>query len=115
VEFIKKRDPSTAAARMPSDAGVELVDRDKTPALVEFLTTDVWPDGTARRPGTVLLFCDDYRIKACLSDRDQGLVLFLTCEGLFCALDACEEALRDPRADWRAAKKDHPRRSGRGA
>jgi hypothetical protein len=83
------------------------------PALLEFLTAESWPDGAARRTGTLLLFHDDYRIKLCLADRDQSLVLFVTCDSLTSCLQEAEEALCDPRSDWRPAKNSQPRRSGK--
>jgi hypothetical protein len=112
MSFLLKRSPA-AARRPPEVDGVQLIDMDSCPALAEFLTLDFWPDGSSRKPGTMLVFYDDYRVKACLSDRDQGLVLFVTCDAISLAVAACDEALRNPDADWRPAKNGDSRRSGK--
>ena len=107
--FLKRRETAKDKGR---SAAVQLDETDAQlfPALVEFLTVDVWPDGTERRTGTVLLFLDQGRIKACLADRDQDVVLFTTVDALGTALEAVEDALRDPKGDWRPSKKDRARR-----
>lgn len=77
------------------------------PTLLEFLSLPAWPDGTVRVLGTLLLFVEGTRLKCCLSDRDQGLVLFLTAESTSGLLSLAEDALKDPKADWRPAR-GHP-------
>lgn len=102
---------SSTTGRCASFAGTA-DDQSRWPALVEFLGSCSWPDGQERRPGTLLIFLDEGRLKACLSDRAQGLVLFTTGDSVTGLIDAVEASLCDPRADWRRAR---PAPGGRGA
>lgn len=79
-------------------------DDKKLPTLCEFLSSSSWPDGSARRPGTCLLFVDEGKLKACLSDRDQGLVAFVVGTSFADVLLACEGVLTREDADWRAQR-----------
>ena len=88
-------------------------DTTQLPALLEFLTSHVWPDGSARQTGTALLLVDEGRVKVCLSDRDQGLVLFVTAPSLVDAVSTAEDALRSPDADWRPSRASRGRPSGK--
>lgn len=71
------------------------------PALLEFLTASRWPDGVPRQPGTLLMFFDQGKCKACLSDRDQSLVGFVTADGLADAILTVEHVLAAGEVDWR--------------
>ncbi len=102
-EFLKKRVPAADAVRAKA-LKVEAGDLKAYPALVDFLSAEEWPDGTERKPGTMLLFVDQGKAKVCLSDRDQGLVLFLTVDSLALILEACDDVLKSDEADWRPAK-----------
>ncbi|AYP28967.1 MAG: hypothetical protein [Circular genetic element sp.] len=71
------------------------------PSLWEFLTSAKYPDGSSRILGSLSIWVDVGCIKACLNDRDQGLVAFATAdspEGLWSAL---EKGLRDDTLDWK--------------
>lgn len=74
---------------------------ERWPALVEFLSEDFWPDGTARKPGSLTVFFDGGRWKVACNDRDQETVGFGSCEGLGGLLDWLERALREGSLDWR--------------
>lgn len=71
--------------------------------LWEFLTCTEWPDGSKRSPGSVTIFLDSGRLKACLSDKDAGLVAFVTASGLLDTLRALNKAVNDAGTDWRPA------------
>lgn len=88
-------------------------DEARWPALVEFLGALVWPDGTPRASGTVLIFLDGQSLKCCLSDRDASLVAFLTAPGLLELFDEVEAGLRSDRLDWRASRAAAGGRSGK--
>ncbi len=107
--FLKRRKVSENGKGVGPFKGMSQ-DREAYPALIEFLTCCEWPDGAARKPGTLLIFCDEGRLKICLADRDQEVVLFLSVDGLFVALEACDDALRAEDGDWRPSKKDTARR-----
>lgn len=80
------------------------------PRLLEFLTEPVWEDGSPRQTGTILLFLDEGRLKACLAERSLGLVAFVTGPSLLGLLVEVEAVLRDGKADWRASKGQSARR-----
>jgi hypothetical protein len=103
-EFLKKRErPKPGEAKVVS-VRVDPGDVDLYPALVDFLTANQWPDGTYRDKGTLMVFVDQDRLKACLSDKANQLVLFITLDSLTLVLEACEDALKDDASDWRASK-----------
>jgi hypothetical protein len=70
----------------------------------------VWEDGTTRVPGTLLIFSEQGRLKACLGDRDSESVGFVTLQGGLDPLDELEGALRDDRIDWRASSSRNRRK-----
>lgn len=101
MSYLQRRDPDAVAGRAGMNGPLGLADAARFPALVEFLFCDEWPDGTPRRPGTLLCFGDEGKLKMCLSDRDQGLVCFVTAGGLSEGLDCVEQLLREGDGDWR--------------
>lgn len=74
------------------------------PAVWAFVTQGAWEDGSPRVTGTILLFWERGRLKACLSDRDAQAVAFVTLTGAGDPLDELEDALRADNIDWRAQK-----------
>lgn len=103
-EYLKKRSTTAPTAQKNGVLQVSRDDLVAWPALIDFLAAEVWPDGSERKPGTLLLFADQGKCKVCLSDRDQALVLFFTAETLITILDRADAILRDESADWRPAK-----------
>ena len=71
------------------------------PALQEFLCVAVWPDGSSRTTGTITVFVDEGKLKACLNDRAQGLVAFRSAESVLGLFDQLEGLLRGTSGDWR--------------
>ncbi len=107
---LKKRDPSSSnGPGTPAAACTSSSDLAMFPTLIEFLFSTRWEDGTSRLPGTLLIFMDGGRLKACLSDRDQGLVAFVTGGSTSELLSASERLLDDEGADWRPQRKPHTR------
>jgi hypothetical protein len=74
------------------------------PGLVEFLTATRWENGDQRVPGTVTLFTDGSVWKMCLSDKDSGLMAFVTAECPESVLVAANKGLETGSLDWRAQK-----------
>lgn len=110
--FLRRRD---ARERPAGEAGpfvCDPQDLEKWGALLEFLFAEAYPDGTERKTGTLLIFADEGRLKACLSDRDQMLVGFVTGGSLMELLAAAEAALRQDSVDWRASRENGRRRRG---
>jgi hypothetical protein len=82
------------------DVSTDEVLRD-LPSLASFLCDVTWEDGSDRVPGTVLLFVQDGRIKACLNDKASSRVCFLTAQTVLDVLHAADEAVDSGHADWR--------------
>lgn len=74
------------------------------PALAEFLTAAKWPDGSTRVPGTLTMFVDAGAWKACLSDKDQGLIAFTSASDPEALLETVERGLVSNALDWRGAR-----------
>jgi len=101
---LRKR--SQPAAGEPSE--LKLVEDDgfyaRWPHVFDFLTQLRWEDGTPRQVGTVVLFVEDGKPKACLSDKDADEVCFVTGGGFLEALDLAEAGLGMDKLDWRHSK-----------
>jgi len=82
----------------------------RSPTLHQFLSDERWDDGSARVPGTLLLFCECGRYKACLNDRDGGRSVFVSADAVEAILDALEAGLQDDSLPWRA-KPDQSKRA----
>jgi hypothetical protein len=104
MSFLKKRVCSSSPEVNGGGCAVGADDAARWPALLEFLTAGVWPDGTSRIPGSLVLFVEEGRLKMCLSDRAQGTVAFLTGQEVLGLLDGCEAQLRDGTGDWRPTR-----------
>lgn len=72
------------------------------PALYEFLTLEVWPEGGGERmPGSLLVFSQDGLLKARLVDNDRDEVAFWSAQGLHQLLQRVDRDLREGHGDWR--------------
>lgn len=79
--------------------------RDRYPSLWLFLSCPHYEDLETRQTGTLLIFVEQGRIKACLSDRECQEVAFVTAgnpDELFVRL---EEGLKGNDLDWRPARR----------
>lgn len=74
------------------------------PALTEFLVLAQWEDGTPRAPGSVTVFYDTGAWKACLNDKDQARVAFVSGGSPDAALALAEAGLVGNCLDWRTTK-----------
>jgi hypothetical protein len=104
MAYLRRRGSSE---RQPMDGGAFITDpaeMEKWGAVLEFLFAETYPDGGERKTGTLLLFVDEGRLKVCLSDRDQGLVGFVTGSTVMEVLMAAESSLRQDSVDWRASR-----------
>jgi len=73
------------------------------PILGGFLTlTGV--GGANRKTGTLLIFAEDGRWKACLNDRDGGNYCFASADTVEGLLEALERGLKGGGLDWRVSK-----------
>jgi len=77
--------------------------------LWEFLVSPVYDDESPRETGTILIFCEDGLIKACLIDRDNERTAFVSSgAGLKGILERADKGIREDKLDWRR------KRSGEG-
>lgn len=74
------------------------------PALWEYLTVDVFEDGTERQTSTLLLFAERGLIKGCLKDRSVNRALWASAATVTGLLEVLEEALSTESGDWRAER-----------
>lgn len=84
------------------------------PTVWEFLSACVWPDGSSRVTGTILLLTESGMVKAAVHDRDAGISTFVSAKSLTGLLTALEEGLGGEGLEWRAKpyEKFQPRRRG---
>lgn len=75
------------------------------PALVEFLTLDVWDAQNVRETGTVLACFNGDRWTMWLNDRDSGRSAWISGDTLTDLLDSAEDGLRSSSIEWRGASK----------
>jgi len=71
------------------------------PKVWEQLTEELFDDGTKRQVSTLLLLGEDGWFKACLNDRAEGRVGWVSGKTMESVLDALEQKLRDGGMDWR--------------
>jgi hypothetical protein len=74
------------------------------PVLAEYLASGSYEDGSLRQTASLTLFTEDGRLKACLSDKDNGRVGFISADSFLGLLEALEVALSEDSMDWRASK-----------
>lgn len=70
-------------------------------ALGEFILAETWPDGSERTPGSLVVFREGFKLKACLSDKDQGTIAFVSAGTWDELLELAEAGLRSQQLDWR--------------
>lgn len=81
-----------------------LADRGQWPFLVEYLTTLVYDDGTARQPSSLVIVADASNWRGCVTDKDNDRTLWRTAASLEGLLLELEEALaKDDPSSWRQA------------
>lgn len=93
-EFIDLASPSSAGSWQT-----------RYPELWGFLWDLQFDDGSQRTPGSLVIFRDALRIKACLSDKDADLVTFVTADSPDGLLEALERGLSEDILDWRRQQK----------
>jgi len=81
------------------------------PQLIEFLVATRYEDGSPRVLPSLTIFYDAAALKACLNDRDQGLVAFISAASLTGLLEALEAGLSDDTLDWRLSQTSSSKRS----
>lgn len=60
--------------------------------------------GANRKVGTLLVFAEDGKWKACLNDRDGGNYCFASSDALEGLLEALDRGLQSGGLDWRVSK-----------
>jgi len=93
-----------AEASAPGVPGPGVQDAAQWPNLVEHLTLDKYPDGSARKLSCVVVVAGPAGWQGCLSDKDNDRVMWKTAstlEGLLLTLE--EGAALDDPSTWRQA------------
>ena len=73
------------------------------PTLHQFLILRGW-GGKQRKPGTIRIFAEEGRWKACLNDNENGRYAFISGESLQGLLESVEKGLAGKGLDWRVNK-----------
>jgi hypothetical protein len=79
--------------------------RKNYPTLWSYLSESAWPDGEVRKRSSLVVFCEDSMVKACLSDRELEVSLWAASGSFLGVLEALEGRLTEDQPEWRAAKK----------
>lgn len=111
--FIMKRpDASTLAAAVDHASSAEVQKR--WPSLHEWLTAGRFEeDGSTRAPPTVTIWASGGQWKACLRDKELGLVLWLGAETLTKLVALADGIVLSPDAPWRHDDQAHERNGKR--
>lgn len=72
-------------------------------SLWEFISATEFEDGSKRQTPSLTIFQDQGLLKACLNDKEQGLVAFCSGTSLTALLEALDEGLAQDSLDWRKA------------
>lgn len=102
MSFLKKHQASGESSKHASPEDVAFLKR--FPALHEYLTATSYPDGSARQTASLSVFSEDGLWKACLNERDTGMVLFVAESHYDDLLTALELLLQEERPPWRPSK-----------
>jgi hypothetical protein len=107
MSFLKRAVPAAGAggggAAFPDAAFAK-----DYPALYEYMTAQQWPDGTTRKTSSVTLFCEDSQLKVCVTEKNDGTVLFAAGKTLKSALAALEGLLTSAETPWRVSGGGRP-------
>lgn len=100
-DFLKNKGADRSAEVSRQDTSLSQFAAD-FPCLHEWMTLVRWEDGSPRQTTTLTLFAEDGRWKACISDREEARVAFVSGWTWEEALRACEEGLLGSSLDWRS-------------
>lgn len=106
MSFLRRHlaDPSSSSGQPSEDKDFKLA----FPALHEYLTCPLYPDGSTRLLATLTVFREDGYWKACLNEKDQGLVLFVAEQKYGTLLEAIELLLQEDHPPWRKSTSKKP-------
>ncbi len=93
---------SSGSGMEPGGAVTDANVRAKYPALLEYLTTTKWEDGSPRETSTLTIFVEGGQFKVAVNDRALKRSVYVTARTLQDALAAAQEAVAGDAADWRA-------------
>lgn len=103
-QMIKRESVSSlSAGNSPLAARDETFER-QFESLHEFMTARLFDDGSERETATLLVFASDGQWKACLNDRAEGRVAFVTGRTVQDLFKLLNEQLDSSSVEWRASK-----------
>jgi hypothetical protein len=102
-EMLKRPVQSAASGK---DGGYVEGLLEEAPNVAHFLCQRKWEeDGKPRVPGSITLFAEQGKLKACCNDKAMNRVGFVAADSLKELLDVLERKLADDSIDWRDADK----------
>lgn len=87
----------------PGHCAVDEQLHSEAPALTEYLTATVYPDGKPRQTSTLVIFTEASSWKATLIERDQEVQLWATGDSFYDLVQVLEAELVSSQPDWRKA------------
>jgi len=115
MSFLKKVEAESTLSKSGGSLDPEFARQ--YPALHEYMTADVYPSGESRQRSTVSIFVEDGTWKACLNEKEQGLVLFVAEDRFGTLVEALELLLQEDSVPWRKSKPKAgygPKQKGKG-
>jgi len=114
MSFLKRHTAPDGSSKPASSVDAEF--QTMYPALHEYLTAGAYPDGSPRVRSTLTVFSEDGYWKACLNEKDQGLVMFVAESRFGSLVEALELLLQEESPPWRkSAAKGRPGPGKKGA
>lgn len=90
------------AVQQRQGGAVTVADAEELPLILEHLTAEAYPDGSKRQTSSLVVVSDGGSWRVCLSDKDNGRVMWKSGPTLQDAFQAIELALMaDDPGDWR--------------
>jgi len=102
-QFIR-REKATVGGAKGSPPAIDPAFASQHPALLEYLTLDRFDDGSRRETASITLFFGDGSFKACLNDRSNKRVAFVSADSPIAVLGALEKGIQEDSLDWRPVK-----------
>jgi len=117
VPYETRRSAAVALRKIQTDiaatraAGASVPETADYPQVLEYLTSPTYPDGAKRELSVLIVACDGPAWRVCLTDKDNGRVMWKTGVTLPDAISAIELALLDDDpSHWRKAADGNQKR-----
>jgi hypothetical protein len=102
--MVIRRQERAGQSAAPVEALVDTAFLNAFPDLHDHMTQVRWEDGSLRNTSSVTLFIEGAQWKACLNDRDAGLVAFVAGRSFNDVLRALNDGIKGDTLDWRPSR-----------